>query len=93
MRVPDHWTTLALPSKVLISPLLLGTPTCLWNPERWPGKMPCSQQVFNKILVENGGHKCLLAQGFAATVSFKVWAPAARFLLLFLMQTVQAAVF
>lgn len=55
--------------------------------------MPCSQQVLNKILVENGSHKRLLAHGFATTVSFEVWAPAARFLLLFVMQTVLAAIF
>lgn len=47
----------------------------------------------NKILVENGSHKCLLAHGFAITVSFEVWAPAARFLLPFLMQTVLTALF
>lgn len=80
-------------SKVLISPPLPGTPTCLWNPERWLIKMLCSQQVFNKILVENGGHKCLLACGFATTVSFEVWTLAARFLFPFLMQTVLAALF
>lgn len=80
-------------SKVLISPPLPGTPTSLRNPERWLIKMLCSQQVFNKILVENKSHKCLLAHGFATTVSFEVWTPAARFLLPLLMQTVLAALF
>ena len=92
MRVLDHWITLVLPSQVfLINPSLPGIPTCLWNPGSWPGKMPHSQQVFNKILVENGSHKHLLTHGFATTVSFEVWAPVARFLCPFLTQTVLAA--
>lgn len=88
MRVPDHWSTLVLPSKVLISLPLPGTPTCLWKPGRWQSKMPGSHQVLHKTLVGNGGGKCLLAHGSAITVSFEAWAPAARFLLPFLMQTV-----
>lgn len=86
MRVPDHWITLVLPSKVLISLPLPGTPTCLWKPGRRRSKMPRSQQVLHKILIGNGSGKCLLAHGSATTVSFEVWAPAARFLLPFLKQ-------
>lgn len=64
----DHWTTLVLPPKVLISPPLPGTPTCLWKQRGGQVRCHIHRNVFNKILVENGSHKRLLAHGFATTV-------------------------